>query len=435
MKYFGTDGIRQKSDFFTDGFLRKAAFAAVKTAVIPKFFIGRDTRVSGERIERALAGHIASFGGEVIVGGVLPSPAAAYLARLNKCGYGIAVSASHNPPEYNGIKFFGPDGGKLSENEENAIEIEIDRAISGSGERGAGSSEDNINIDPYLSSLLSPLRSLEHPSPLPLRGLRLIADAGDGAASSFIKPLFESAGAEVAVINGEGDGSKINVSSGATHPETLLKAMEGGDHGLGFTFDGDADRVLAIKGGKIFSGDQIIYAAARYFKEKGLMKTPIVVGTVMTNLGIENALKKSGINLLRAKVGDKYVLDLMREKGAAIGGEASGHVIFLDYANTGDGLLTALIAAKIEKEVGLDSYFVEEYPQAERDILTSPENILKFKGSESIKAFLSSFKFDGRIVVRPSGTEPKIRIMAEAESEEGAKAAAEEIRKFIICNL
>lgn len=427
MKYFGTDGIRGQSGFFTDDLLQRAAFAAVSAIKATRVAIARDTRISGKSIEDRLIESFLKAGADVVRVGMTPTPVLAYITRAYACDTGIMISASHNPPEYNGIKFFGRDGGKIEEAVEAALEEAIDNPFFAEGApRG-----NLIDIDADSEYILHMTNALKPD----LKGIRVLIDAANGATSLIAAKLLRAAGAVPDVIHCNTDGTDINENCGATVPKTLADAMKDKNYRLGFTYDGDGDRVMAVKDGKIYDGDRLIYVAARYFLSKGRLKKSAAVGTVMTNLGMEKALEKRGIKLIRTKVGDKYVSDEMILNAYQIGGEASGHVIFRDYQNTGDGLLTSLLTAMIDLEEGIDILDdIKEYPQASRDIKTTPEKVAAFKNSEEIKKFISGFSSlpDGRVVVRASGTEPKIRIMAEAECAKKAAEYADTIRDFIV---
>lgn len=426
MRYFGTDGIRGKETFFTHEFLIKAAAAASAAAPIPRIMLARDPRVSGKRIEDELTAELVKRGNTVFSAGMTPTPVLAHLTRAYGCGLGIMVSASHNPPEYNGIKFFAADGSKIS----TAAEADIEDLIDNFGKaENSGGRRYEINGDleyiEHITAIFKPF----------FKGRRILLDTANGAASRIAPGLFRRSGADVTVINGETDGIRINETCGATHTEVLLEAMEKHRYDLGFTYDGDADRVMAVKDGKLYDGDHIMYIAARYFSEKGLLRNNCITGTVMTNMGTEIALNDKGLRLLRSKVGDKYVSEEMQKNDCLIGGETSGHLIFKDYQNTGDGLLSSLILAVIDQEKDIRLFDdIKEYPQIMCDILTDPEKIENFKNNGEINAYLRDLggRKDIRTVVRASGTEPKIRIMAEAPTEDGARKLAYEIRGFIL---
>ena len=424
MKYFGTDGIRGNENTFTVDFLEKIAWAVVARYGRISVVIGRDTRRSGERIANTLAAAWSSCGLRVIDAGMIPTPVLAYLTRSYGAGIGVMISASHNPPEYNGVKFFSRDGAKITTDEESDLEAAIDAATPPERERGEVLKVDGS--DEYCAHFAARVA----PS---VKGMRVLLDVANGAVSAIAEKLYSYLGAVPTVINSETDGERINVGCGATHPEVLVEAMKKGDHDIGFTFDGDGDRVMCVKNGKLYDGDAMMYVAARYFAEKGVLSPPAAVGTVMTNMGTELSLKRNGITFRRTPVGDKYVSEAMIEEGALIGGEASGHIIFRAYQNTGDGLLTSLIMCVVERERGLENLDDRvEYPSASCNIDTDAEGIKRFDDAE-VKEFIEKARaeFQGRIIARASGTEPKIRLMAEAERYEKAREVMEKVRDFV----
>lgn len=429
MLYFGTDGIRQRSDFFTAEFLDSVAHAAAFLSDNDTIVIGRDTRISGKFIEERLAESLRLRGKTVVCIGIAPTPVLARYIRDRKAGYGIMITASHNPPEYNGVKFFDILGKKISEEEEKLFETAM--AASEKDYRAGGKILEENGIDKYIDFIKTELNP-------DIKGLKVFLDTANGAAVNAAPAVFEALGAKVTVINTETDGRNINVGCGATHPEVLIEAMSKGDYDIGFTYDGDADRVMAVKDGKLLDGDHIMYTVARYFQERGMLSEPAAVGTVMTNFGTERAFMSRGIKLIRAKVGDKHVIEEMFKRGCPIGGETSGHLIFTRYQNTGDGILSSLLAADIDVKralIALDD--IEEYPSVSDDIITVPERVDAFKANEEIKGYLKEIEKDTetRIVVRASGTEPRVRIMAEAPTKERAASLAAEIKSFILARI
>lgn len=426
MQYFGTDGIRGKEGIFTPDFLTRIARATVGLKERPKVVIGRDPRVSGERIEGVLTGTLLRFGAEVLSAGMTPTPVLAFLTRHFNADFGIMISASHNPPEYNGIKFLKTDGRKIEESTEAALERLIDNPCALEEREGVLTRIEGNRL--YIDDLCRKLQ----PS---VAGMRILMDTANGATAEIAPQLFRELGCDVTAIYTETDGVRINENCGATHIETLAEAMRKGSYDLGFSFDGDGDRLMAAVGGRILDGDHILYIVARVLQQQGTLKDNTVVGTVMTNLGTEKSAAKHGIRLIRTKVGDKYVSDEMERNGYAAGGETSGHLIFSAYHTTGDGILAALLLAVIERKYGvLNLDDLEEYPQSHQDILTDADGIAAFDRSEAIKSYLRKVEgeIDGRIVVRKSGTEPKIRIMAEGKTKAESEAIAREIRTFIL---
>lgn len=425
MRRFGTDGIRGKADEFNKEFIEIIAKAIYGFADVKKFVIGRDTRESGEFIASTLTKALVSRGAEVVNVGITPSPVLAFLTTKVAGDTGVMISASHNPPDYNGIKLFGKDGGKLSERSEKAIEA----LMASNGCENNAFPGRNVFIDGdalYIRGITEKFAPY-------LKGKKILLDTANGAAFRVAPAVFESLGAEVAAINTESDGKNINNGCGATHPENALALST--DYDIAFSYDGDADRVMAIKNGRIIDGDLIIYIIASYLAERGALPENTVVATVMSNIGIEKSLYKKGIKMIRTPVGDRNVAEAMRKYGAVIGGEASGHIILSDFENTGDGILTSVFLARIDAEEGLFKYMdaVEIYPQYEADILTDAEGIARFTKDGSLGDEIEKIKrkINGRIVVRPSGTEPKIRIMAEAPDRREAKLYAEAVKSLV----
>jgi phosphoglucosamine mutase len=417
MKYFGTDGIRNSSGFFDENFLTAAAAGI---SILPHCYTvatARDTRPSGEYMEKTLAEKLSRFGVSVVSLGILPSPALALFCAKNRFDYGIMISASHNPPEYNGIKIFDDDGAKITENYEKIIEDYIDDPFYIPQKKAEISYADGRT--PYIDFVKNTINA-------DLSGMKILLDCAYGAASNFARTVFAAFGAETVTCFDAYLGEKINCACGAAHPETL-KLLTTDYFDLSFCFDGDADRVMMTDGKKIYDGDHIMYIAAkRAFQENKLSKNT-AVGTIMTNSGTENAYIRSGINFVRTDVGDRNVYLCMKENGYKIGGETSGHIIFGDSENTGDGIFTALKLCSIAKEYDIKKADdIEEYPSVSDCIATTPEKIELFVSDDRFRAFYK--KTDGvRTVVRASGTEPKIRIMAESRDK---KTAAEAVKKI-----
>lgn len=425
MKYFGTDGIRGKSAMFTSDFLEKTAQAVKAFYGRISVVVARDTRTSGKKIVSVLSKYLASAGINVLDAGMLPTPALAFLTKAKKAEIGIMVSASHNPPEYNGLKFFSGKGAKISTAEEEALEKLIDTSVF-QAEEGGSYREYADGLEDYLGFV----RRSFSPD---LKGLKVVLDGASGAAGSAAVALFRGLGASVTALNAEGDGSRINVGTGAAHPEYIIGESLNSDADIAFSYDGDGDRVIAAVKGSCIDGDNMMYAAAKYFMEKGSLSPPVLVGTVMTNLGAEKALNALGIKLLRTPVGDKYVSMLMEEGGYPIGGERSGHIIFSDFAATGDGILTSLIIAAVAKEKNVSEYAdYGEYPTASDEIKTDERGKRVFESSPEIaafKAFLES-EGNGRIIARPSGTEPVIRLTAEDPDMSVARRSVRRLKAY-----
>lgn len=423
MGHFGTDGIRKKAVDFTKEYLEKIADGIVSLG--KKIVIGRDPRESGEEISRVLCARMVARGAEVIDVGMVPTPCLSFLTVVFCADYGVMLSASHNPPEYNGVKLFASDGSKASEEEEKAVEKVIDEGIAYTEEEKGSFRKEPDAYKKYIDHLIERLRP-------DLTGTTVFLDTANGATSIIAPEVFRRAGATVLCFNAETDGKRINVGCGATAPSFIVGGSNDRAVDLAFAYDGDGDRVMAAKYGKLYDGDKIMYLCAKDMAARGTLNKNVVVGTVMSNMGTEIAMKKAGVTLVRADVGDKYVAREMRKNGYNLGGEQSGHILFFDYAPTGDGILSSLVFAMLDKKVDLPGYDeITDYPAVNDCILCTEEEKKKFLLLEGeIRAYLARLS-DCRTVVRPSGTEPKIRILAEAATEEVAKRRAEEIKNYI----
>ena len=407
MKYFGTDGIRRHASFFNDVFLSKFAAAVASLPSCKRVVIGRDTRPSGREIERTLALLLSSYGVETVIAGILPSPALALCVREYACSYGIMVTASHNPPCDNGLKLFSSIGAKLSKAEEDFLEERL------SSPRFLPYKKTDVLLmdgpKTYSDHLLTT-------HAFDLSGKRILLDCAFGAASSLAAPLFRAFGAEVVAVCDEKAGEKINVDCGATHPERLFDPSSRFD--LAFSYDGDADRVLAVKNGRLFSGDDLLFCLSLAEKEKGVLRNNAVCGTIMTNSGIEKAFLENNITFYRSDVGDRALYEKMVEKEVFNGAETSGHVLLRQYENTGDGILTSLLFASLDKEKGVDiAALPKKYPSVEATLPVTDEERSLFLSAQ--KSGLSLPVLRGvRSIVRASGTENKIRFLCEARSNE-----------------
>lgn len=420
--YFGTDGIRGVVDSeLTEDLAYSTGNALCQLKENPKVIIGRDTRPSGEKISKAIIQGLINGGAEVFNVGIVPTSAISYLTKKLGLDYGIVITASHNPKEYNGIKVFGNSGVKITDAEEIKIESKLKSEISSPGGKVLNLSAEVKAYDEFLKNSIK----------TNLNGLKILLDCANGASSKIAPKIFKMLGADVKAINIKGE---INNNCGATHIENLIANMEGFD--LGFSFDGDSDRVICVdKNKNIFDGDKIIYLLSLYKKKNG-EEIHDVVGTVMTNKKIEELLKENGISLIRTPVGDKYIIEEMLKNGEKIGGEQAGHIIIGDKHITGDGILCAIMLSEIYKEdekLFEDVVNIKTYPQATEEIKTKnfrAKNILK---EENVVKAIEKAKKNARVVVRPSGTEPKIRIMVEAEenAENYAKNIKLEIEKII----
>lgn len=422
MKYFGTDGIRALTKKFTGKFLTEIALGIACLPDCARVIIARDPRIGGENMGDVLSKVFSDSGVEVLSAGMIPTPCLAYLTKFARCDYGIMLSASHNPPEYNGVKLFNREGGKVSRETESAVEKNIDDAAVPPARRlGAVIKYDGA--ENYLSFLLSTLKP-------DLGGIRVFLDAANGATSILAPELFRRAGAAVFCANTALDGASINKGCGATHREFLKSRAEGFD--IGFAFDGDGDRAIAFEGDKIRDGDHIMYCHCRDLMSRGELSKNTMVGTVMTNMGTQIACNKHGITLVRTAVGDANVAMEMSRNGYIVGGEESGHIIFKKYMPTGDGLLSALLTAMLHKRTPLHVLDdITEYPSVSLAIVCDEKAKDKFRRDGEIKAYLDGVDDSVRVVVRPSGTEPVIRILAEAREESSARFTAESIKKFI----
>ncbi|HEX7152791.1 MAG TPA: phosphoglucosamine mutase [Thermoanaerobaculia bacterium] len=435
---FGTDGIRARAHEYpldppTMYALGEALAHRLQTnGARPRILMGMDTRESGPGIAGALASGIEAGGGEPVYIGVIPTPGVAYLCRTSDAAAGLSISASHNPFEDNGVKIFGHDGMKLADAIEEEIEDEL-RAIrredvSVDGTQLADHPE---LIEAYERFLISGV------PPSALKGRKVVLDAGHGAAYRIGPEVFRRAGAEVVVINDAPTGRNINEQSGALHPERLAQEVVSHHADFGVAFDGDADRaIFADDAGKIRDGDEIIYLWAHWLKRSGDLKNGCVVTTVMSNLGFEKQLASEGIELCRANVGDKYVLEMMIERGALLGGEQSGHIIDLAVHTTGDGIHTALVFGHVlseSREPFSRLHTFDPMPQ-----LLLNEKVASKPPLESLPRYQDAYAKAqqelagrGRILVRYSGTENKVRVMVEGEDAEQIKRVAEELRDVL----
>jgi phosphoglucosamine mutase len=431
-RLFGTDGVRGRygHDLTTD-LARDLGQAAVTVLSRyepdrPTFVIGRDTRASGQALEDALVEGITGAGGDVYRVGVEPTPAIAFLTPALHAGSGVVISASHNPPEDNGIKFFGPYGFKLSDELEEEIEGEVAR---GDGPRAGDGRV--LELPPgapgYVDHVVAAAECR-------LDGLRVVVDCANGAAFQVAPEALRRLGAEVFPIFASPDGTNINEGCGALHPEIVAGAVKAAGADVGIAHDGDADRALfADADGNVIDGDQVLAACAIAMKEEGRLPGDLVVATVMSNLGLRLAMEEAGIRLIQAPVGDRYVLEQMQEHGAMLGGEQSGHVIFRDHATTGDGLVTAArflsIAVRRGTTVAGLAGAMRRFPQVLVNVEVARREGLE--GAEALWAAVRAAEEElgqtGRVLVRASGTEPLVRVMVEAETDPTARRHAEAI--------
>ena len=434
-RLFGTDGVRgvANRDLTPElAFaLGRAAIAALGEGGRPRVAIGRDTRISGPMLQAALSAGMASAGADVLRVGVVPTPAVAFLTPHLGVNAGVVISASHNPPEDNGIKFFSAAGMKLPDATEDRIEelMRDDSAPRPEGERVGTVRDAPEALDRYLDHL-------EEAAEGTLEGMRVVVDCANGAAFRLGPAILRRLGAEVLPIHDASDGRAINVGCGATHPEVVAAAVI--EHGAdaGVAFDGDADRALfADAEGDVLDGDDVIAACALSMLEDRRLRGNTVVVTVMANLGLRRALERAGIRVAETQVGDRYVLEEMRRTGAALGGEQSGHVIFADHATTGDGLLTTVKYLSLARRRGLTlqelASAMRRYPQVLENVAAADARSMATAPglAAAIRAAEEALRDRGRILVRPSGTEPLLRIMVEAETEAEARQHAEAVAR------
>ena len=439
MKLFGTDGVRGMAGRDLDAFVAmKLAMAAGiyfrKTAKTNKILVGKDTRRSGYMIENALVSGLTAVGYNVIQIGPMPTPAIAFLTENMRCDAGIMISASHNPYEDNGIKFFDLHGDKLNEKDEAAIErIFFDTELMIHEQKTGKEIGSSKRIDDVIGRYIVQLKN-SFPTDLTLNDVRVVLDTANGAAYKVAPTVFEELGAEVIVINNKPNGYNINDNCGAMHPETLSEKVREYRADIGFAFDGDADRLVVVdEKGEQVDGDKLIGALALYLKKNGRLRNDCVVATVMSNQGFEDFLKKHGIRLVRSNVGDKYVLEEMQKNDCVLGGEQSGHVIFSEYAKTGDGLVTALQTIALILRSGKRASEVlnpfELYPQKLVNLKVAEKKPLE--SIEGLKEKEAAIKADGlRSLIRYSGTENKLRILLEGKSARKIETWMEDLEKF-----
>lgn len=442
-KLFGTDGIRgvANKDPMTPEMAiyigQAVAHVLNKKGHRQRIVIGKDTRLSGYMLENALAAGISSMGADVISVGSMPTPGIAFIANNMDADCGIVISASHNPFEDNGIKIFSKEGFKLSEEQE--LEIEelifsknIQSLASSSQEIGRAFQEENA-LEGYIVFLRHTF-----PKKLSLEGVKIVLDCANGATYKVAPTLFKEMRAEVLCLNVNPDGKNINVECGSLHPELLAEKIIENRADIGFAFDGDGDRLIAAdEKGNIISGDRILAICAKYLKKERRLKNDLVVSTVMSNLGLSLALKEMGIKHIKTRVGDRYVIEELLKNGAVLGGEDSGHIIFLEHHTTGDGLITALqllaVMQKEEKALSELSKVMKTFPQVliNVDVKSKPD----FKDIPEIGNVIGSAEKElgdkGRVLVRYSGTQPMCRVMVEGPTKEQTEKLAKKIAEVV----
>jgi phosphoglucosamine mutase len=432
-RLFGTDGVRGVAGTdLTPELARGLGAAAV--AVLgahgdrrPTFVVGRDPRVSGVWLEEALVEGIAQAGGDVVLAGVEPTPAVAFMTVDLGASSGVVISASHNPPEDNGIKFFGPAGTKLPDELEDEIEAALGASPAAAGVRRGEVRSAGDARERYVAHLVGAADAR-------LDGTTVVVDCANGAASGLAPEVYRRLGATVHAIHAEPDGRNINVGCGALHPEVVAAEVVRRGADAGVSHDGDADRALfADAAGAVVDGDQVLAACAIALRDDGRLSGDTVVTTVMANLGFSVAMRDAGIRVRSTRVGDRYVLEEMERSGAVLGGEQSGHVIFREHATTGDGLLTAVrflsLAARRGATVAELAGAMRRYPQVLVNVPSEDRAaaVAAAPAAEAIAASERELDGRGRVLVRASGTEPLVRVMVEAETEDEARRHAEAI--------
>jgi len=444
MKLFGTDGVRGKAGTFLDAItaLKLAQAAGIyfkKHSKTKRILLGKDTRRSGYMIENALVSGFTSIGYDVIQIGPMPTPAIAYLTESMRCDAGIMLSASHNSFEDNGVKFFNSHGDKLS----NEIEKEIEDIffnddllnLSQCTDKEIGKAK---RIDDVIGRYIVSIKS-SFPKDLTLNGMRIVLDCANGAAYKVGPTIFEELGADVIVVNNKPDGFNINEECGALHPKALGKLVLEYRADIGIALDGDADRLVVVdEKGEVVDGDKLIGSMAVYLNEQRLLQGKGCVTTVMSNKALEDYLEQNGIELHRSNVGDKYVLEIMKEKDINFGGEQSGHIIFSDVAKTGDGLASALQVIAMIISSGKQASEVlnpfELYPQILKNLMVDEK--IPLKNIKGLDCLLDKFRSLGlRDLIRYSGTENKIRLLLEGKDQLIVQESMEELQNFIKSNL
>lgn len=441
-QYFGTDGIRGEVGHFpiVPEFMTRLGYAAgkvltkeAKPGERSKVLIGKDTRISGYLLEAALEAGFAAAGVDVMLCGPMPTPGVAYLTKALRLSAGVVISASHNPYQDNGIKFFSSQGDKLSDDFEFAIEAELEKPMGCVNSQELGKA---YRLDDAAGRYIEFCKST-FPGELNLRGMKLVVDCANGAAYHIAPHIFHELGAEVISIGVHPDGRNINEGCGATAPAALISKVKETKADLGIALDGDADRLQMVDAtGRLFNGDELLYILAKDRIDRG-QKLGGVVGTLMTNLAVENAIKRLGIGFERANVGDRYVLELLKQKDWLIGGEGSGHILCLDQHSTGDGTIAALqvLAAMSQNKKGLAQLLegVNIFPQVLLNVRYKAGYDWKSDQTLAKKVAHVESNLDGigRVLIRASGTEPVVRVMVETQDAELAMNAAKSIADLV----
>lgn len=443
-QYFGTDGIRGKVGEYpiTPDFVMRLGYAAGRVFVglpsnlakgaHPTVLIGKDSRISGYMLEAALEAGLTAAGVNTLLTGPMPTPAIAYLTRALRAQAGIVISASHNPYDDNGIKFFSSEGEKLGDEIEYAIEGELDKPMQVMDSAKLGKAK---RIDDAAGRYIEFCKST-FPNNMDLRGLKMVLDCAHGATYHVAPPVFHELGAEVIAIGNQPNGLNINLNVGSTHPQALQKAVVEHQADLGIAFDGDGDRVLMVDAnGQLLDGDQLLYIIALGLYAKGKLKGG-VAGTLMTNLALEHALQKHQIPFARANVGDRYVLELLKEKNWQLGGENSGHILTLDKHSSGDAIIAALQVLYALKQSGQTLAQMGQalplYPQVLINVTTQQKlDLQQAEIQTAVKQAEAKLKEAGRVLLRASGTEPKIRVMVEGQDATLVQQLAQDIADVV----
>lgn len=444
-RLFGTDGVRGVANTQLDNQMAYRLGQAAAVFMGGNIVIGKDTRLSGDMLEASAAAGIMSAGGTALLAGIIPTPAVALLVNQLHADGGLVISASHNPPEYNGIKLFDAHGFKLPD----AVEDEIQKFIEAGGIEGAAERGEmqllpgdqvgvSVPVDEAVDIYVNHAVESVQAQGVDFSGLHIALDTGHGASSLTSAVAFERLGAKVSVINDDFCGTDINVNCGSTHLEPLAQLMRESGADVGVAHDGDADRVMLMTpDGTVIDGDYVEAVLALDMRERGVLAHDTVVSTIMCNLGLVKAMEAQGIKVVQTKVGDRYVLEEMRAHGYSIGGEQSGHMILLDHNSTGDGLMTAcqFLAAVVRAGKPVDEVIqvMTKYPQTLINVKVADKEALSGNTviADEVAAVEAELADSGRVVIRPSGTEPLIRVMVEAADADAAQAACQRIADVV----